>query len=93
MRADAGFLARIREAPEDDTPTGSFPSVGSMLGVGGPSGSSVGTTGGFPSTAARIAATGGFPSPRTPGRGVPHSYSDAVSPGVNDTGPRHAVRR
>ncbi len=85
---------RIREAaPEDDTPTGSFPSVGSMLGVGGPSGSSAGTTGGFPSTASRIAATGGFPSPRTPGRGVPYPYPDAVSPGVNDTGPRHAVRR
>ncbi len=78
---------RIREIPEDDTPTGSFPSVGSAIA----SGSSVGTSGGFPSTASRIAATGGFPSPRTPGRGVP--YPDAVSPGVNDTGPRHAVRR
>jgi predicted outer membrane protein len=85
---------RIPEVPEDDLPTGSFPSVrSSTIGAAAPSGSSVGTTGGFPSTAARIAATGGFPSPRTPGRGVPYPYSDAASPGVNDTGPRHAVRR
>lgn len=44
----------------------------------------------------KAAGTGGFPSVRTPSRGVPYPRSlpdDAVSPGVTDTGPRHAVRR
>jgi predicted outer membrane protein len=66
--------------PVDDLPTGSFPRVTG--------------TGGFPA-ASRTAKTGGFPSTRTPGRGVPYpdSYPLDASPGVTDTGPRHAVRR
>ena len=66
--------------PVDDLPTGSFPRVTG--------------TGGFPA-ASRTAATGGFPSTRTPGRGVPYPDSHPLdaSPGVTDTGPRHAVRR
>ena len=46
-----------------------------------------------PGGSTRKSATGGFPSVRTPGRGVPYPNDDAVSPGVTDTGPRHAVRR
>jgi predicted outer membrane protein len=93
-----------RQVTEDDVPTGSFPQVGSGTGgfasvsspVSPPMGSPVSapsTTGGFAATAGRVATTGGVPSTRTPGRGVPYPSSTAVSPGVNDTGPRHAVRR
>jgi predicted outer membrane protein len=79
-------LPEVAEVPIDDLPTGSFPPV---TGTGGfPATAS--STGGFPSTG-RTSSTGGFPSPRTPGRGVP--YPDEFSSRINDTGPRHAVRR
>lgn len=89
-----GAPVRVRErieVTEDDLPTGSFPNVGSGTGSFLSSVPSPSSTGGYSAIASRIAATGGFPSPRTPGRGVPHT--DVASPGVTDTGPRHAVRR
>jgi predicted outer membrane protein len=84
-------LPDVAEVPIDDLPTGSFPQVtGSGRFPASPS-----STGGFASTASRTSATGSFPSTRTPGRGVPYpdSYPLDASPGVTDTGPRHAVRR
>jgi predicted outer membrane protein len=84
------------EMPDDEIPTGTFPSVGSTTGATSTSGrfSRVSSgTGRFAasSMSGKTATTGGFPSTRTPSRGVPNQ--DAVSPGVHDTGPRHAVRR
>jgi hypothetical protein len=91
------------ELPEDDLPTGSFPPVGGTgdfpsvdSGSGRFTAASVtSTSGGYssvsPKSSTKTASTGGFSSPRTPGRGVP--YPEAVSPGVTETGPRHAVRR
>jgi predicted outer membrane protein len=77
---------RDPEVPADDTPTGTFPPVGTN--DSGRFASVRSGTGRFavPSTS----GTGSFPAPRTPGRGVPRS--DAAI-GVSDTGPRHAVRR
>jgi predicted outer membrane protein len=93
---------RSPELPDDDLPTGSFPPVGGSgdltavdSGSGRFTAASASTTGGYSSVSAKsstkTASTGGFSFPRTPGRGVP--YPDAVSPGVTETGPRHAVRR
>jgi predicted outer membrane protein len=88
------------EMPDDEIPTGTFPSVGSDSGRFPRAGSDSGrfaragsSTGRFAtsSLSGKTASTGGFPSTRTPSRGVP--YPDAASPGVHDTGPRHAVRR
>jgi predicted outer membrane protein len=91
--------SRSPKVPDDDIPTGSFPSVGGtgdFPSVGSESGrfpaaSATSLSGGYSSTSTKTTSTGGFSSPRTPGRGV--LYPDAVSPGVTETGPRHAVRR
>ena len=99
--ATAKSLLALPEAPlpepsaypeemPDDIPTGTFPSVGSTSGRFARVGSSTGRFSGS-SLSGKTATTGGYPSIRTPSRGVP--YPDAVSPGVHDTGPRHAVRR
>lgn len=83
---------------EDDVQTGSFPTVDG--GFRDPGGFPSVDSGGFRRVdsgrfamagASRTTAGTGGPSPRTPSRGVP--YPDgAGSPGVTDTGPRHAVR-
>jgi predicted outer membrane protein len=78
------------EVPDDEIPTGTFPSVSSASGRFARVGSNTGRFA-TPSLSGKTATTGGFPSTRTPSRGVPNP--DAASPGVHDTGPRHAVRR
>lgn len=86
------------EVPDDEIPTGTFPSVGGATTASGRFARVGSDTGRFATSSSagrshsgKTASTGGFPSTRTPSRGLPNP--DAASPGVHDTGPRHAVRR